>query len=50
MIGLNPGVSEAEIEAAYRQKAKKAHPDAGGSTEAMATLNEARAAVLGRAG
>lgn len=29
------------IEAAYRTKAKQAHPDAGGSTEAMAQLNAA---------
>jgi hypothetical protein len=29
-------------EARYRESARKAHPDAGGSTEAMAELNRAR--------
>ena len=49
VLGLNPGASEAEIEAAYRQKAKAVHPDRpGGSHEAMTRLNEARA-TLGRA-
>ena len=49
-LGLQPGASEEEIEAAYRQKAKTAHPDRpGGSHEAMTRLNEARAA-LGRVG
>ena len=47
--GIKPGprhqTTEPEVEA-YRQKAKAAHPDRpGGSTEAMARLNEARAAV-----
>lgn len=34
------------IERAYREKAKRAHPDHGGSDAAMAELNEARAAGL----
>lgn len=34
------------IEQAFRSKAKAAHPDTGGSTEAMAELNAARAAAL----
>jgi len=34
------------IELAFRSKAKRAHPDAGGSTEAMAELNAARAEAL----
>lgn len=33
---------KAEIERAYRTAAKRAHPDAGGSAEAMAELNSAR--------
>lgn len=50
LLGIRPGATEAEIDAAYREKAKKAHPDApGGSVEAMQALNEARAAVKGRA-
>lgn len=34
--------SEAEIQSAYRQKARTAHPDVGGSEAAMARLNDAR--------
>lgn len=35
----------AEIDAAYRRLARKAHPDQGGSTAAMAELNAARDAA-----
>jgi curved DNA-binding protein CbpA len=35
-----------EIERAWRIAAKTAHPDAGGSHEAMARLNAAREAAL----
>lgn len=35
-----------EINAAYRSKAAKAHPDQGGTHDAMADLNAARAAGL----
>jgi hypothetical protein len=48
VLGLKPGSNREEIEAAYRAKAKKAHPDAGGSHEQMARLNAARAELLGR--
>jgi hypothetical protein len=34
------------VESAYRRLARAAHPDQGGSTEAMALLNVARAAAL----
>lgn len=37
----SPDHSLAEFESAYRQKAKHIHPDAGGSHEAMASLNTA---------
>jgi hypothetical protein len=38
-----PAIATAEqIEAAYRARAKRAHPDAGGSNDAMARLNRAR--------
>lgn len=43
VLGLAGPVSEKEINEAYRAKASKAHPDHGGSTEAMAALNRARA-------
>ena len=43
LLGVRPDASAHEIEAAYRQKAKKAHPDApGGSDEKMAALNQAK--------
>lgn len=42
ILGVKPGASEAEIDAAYREKAKTAHPDRGGSAEAMQELNAAR--------
>lgn len=42
ILGIAPTASAAEIEAAFRAKAKTAHPDAGGSDAAMARLNRAR--------
>lgn len=39
-------VKKPDIEAAYREAARKAHPDSGGSTDAMADLNAARDAAL----
>ncbi|WP_020472414.1 J domain-containing protein [Zavarzinella formosa] len=48
VLGVKQGATPAEIEAAYREKAKKAHPDAGGSNDQMAKLNAARAELLRR--
>ena len=42
ILGIRPGASEEEINAAYRSKARSAHPDTGGSQTAMAELNRAR--------
>jgi len=42
VLGLRPDDSAAEIEAAYRDLARVAHPDTGGSDAAMARLNAAR--------
>lgn len=42
ILGVRPGATEEEIDAAFRESAKRAHPDAGGSTAMMAELNEAR--------
>lgn len=42
VLGVDPHASPADIDAAYRVKAKAAHPDAGGSDAAMARLNAAR--------
>lgn len=44
-LGLKPGSSAAAIDEAYRSRARTAHPDAGGSTAAMAALNQARDAA-----
>ena len=46
VLGVPRGASQDEIDAAYRQRAKTAHPDAGGSSDAMQALNEAREAAL----
>jgi hypothetical protein len=40
----------AAIENAYRERSKRAHPDAGGSTEAMAELNNAKETALREVG
>lgn len=47
VLGVSPIAARADIEAAYRQRAAKAHPDApGGSHEAMVELNRARYEAL----
>lgn len=45
-LGIPPRSTKDQIEAAYRGKARAAHPDTGGSTAAMAALNAARDAAL----
>jgi DnaJ-like protein len=45
-LGLDITASAAEIDAAYRRLVREAHPDTGGSVEAMARLNEAREVAL----
>lgn len=45
-IGPTSIVTKPMIEECFRVAAKRAHPDAGGSTEAMAELNAARATAL----
>ncbi|HRN83247.1 MAG TPA: DnaJ domain-containing protein [Hyphomicrobium sp.] len=49
ILGVSPSASIADIERAFRAAARKAHPDAGGSTAAMAELNAARDAALRQA-
>lgn len=46
VLGLKPGAGSAEVNAAYRSKAKTFHPDHGGSASAMAELNRARDEAL----
>ena len=45
IIGARPDAAIEDIEALYRSKAKRVHPDAGGTTEGMAELNEAMARI-----
>lgn len=48
VLGFAAGAAadKPSIEAFYREKAKKAHPDTGGSTAAMAELNQAKSEAL----
>ncbi|WP_259672221.1 J domain-containing protein [Rhizobium sp. NLR22b] len=48
ILGFDPGkVTREQVDAAYRQASKKAHPDApSGSHDAMAELNRAREEAL----
>lgn len=50
VLGLRPGATAEEINGIWRIKSRSAHPDAGGSNEAMAELNAARDALLARIG
>jgi plastocyanin len=47
VLGVSPGASAAEVQAAYRRLARALHPDApgGGDGEAMAAVNRAYAAL-----
>jgi hypothetical protein len=45
-LGVPPTATPEQISEAFRAKAKSAHPDAGGSTEAMTKLAAARDAAL----
>jgi DnaJ domain len=44
-LGIARTATASEIKDAYRHRAKAAHPDAGGSVEAMARVNEAYKAL-----
>ncbi len=41
-LGVNWGAARTEIERAYRDKMKRAHPDQGGSVARATALNRAR--------
>lgn len=45
-LGLDPGASEGEVEAAFRRLAKDMHPDVGGEHDEMAELLRAREIAL----
>jgi hypothetical protein len=43
LLGVSEKASKREVDLAYRSKARKQHPDGGGTDEEMKSLNEARA-------
>lgn len=50
ILGVGRTAKVPEIETAYRAKARSAHPDAGGSHDAMAALNAARERAMREVG
>lgn len=48
ILGVGPGATVAEIQAAYARLIRAVHPDAGGSTGLAARLNAARDTLLKR--
>lgn len=47
ILGVAPGASRPEIEAAFRRLMQRAHPDHGGSAGLAAQINAARDRLLG---
>lgn len=50
LLGLTAPTTREAVREAYRAKALEAHPDRGGSHEAMVALNEARELLIGQPG
>ncbi len=46
LLGIAPGATKRDIRIAYRRKARKLHPDAGGDPEAFKQLHAAYRALL----
>lgn len=49
VLGLDPNATSEEVEAQYREAARLAHPDLGGSETFMRVLNLARDEIRARA-
>jgi curved DNA-binding protein CbpA len=47
ILGLKPGASDADIQAAHRRLMRSAHPDTGGSDWLASRINQARDILLG---
>lgn len=45
LLGVDAGASVAEVDSAYRQAARSAHPDVGGDAARFAELTAARGAL-----
>ena len=48
ILGVADNASESDIETAYRNEMKRAHPDQGGSDWMAAKVNQAKETLLGR--
>lgn len=48
ILGVKEDATEAELHAAYRKAAQKAHPDKGGTVDGFQRLQEAHRAALKR--
>jgi curved DNA-binding protein CbpA len=48
LLGLGPTATAEDVQAAWRRRVADAHPDKGGSPDAVARLTEARDVLLKR--
>ena len=46
ILGIQPGASETDVKKAYREHARKAHPDKGGTEEEFKQINEAYTQIM----